>query len=122
MFSALLRYLYTGDVGPRDGDIDLAFLRQLGDELGTPNQLEQDLRYLLDTGDYADTVLIFSSENMVDVRRLSNNSEFGFRPKLELNCHKAVLSARSPFFRNLIQRRSRTGEEHTERVLNVQSR
>lgn len=122
MFSALLRYLYTGDIGPRDGDIDLALLRELGDELGTANQLEQDLRYLLDTGDYADTVLVFSSENMVDFRRLSNNSEFGFRPKLELNCHKAILSARSPFFRNLIQRRSRSGEEHTERVLHIQSR
>lgn len=122
MFSALLRYLYTGDIGPRDGDVDLALLRQLGDELGTPNQLEHDLRYLLDTGDYADTVLVFSSENVVDFRRLSNNSEFGFRPKLELNCHKAILSARSPFFRNLIQRRSRSGEEHTERVLHIQSR
>jgi BTB/POZ domain-containing protein 7 len=122
MFSALLRFLYTGDVGPRDGDVDLACLRQMGDDIGVVNQLEQDLRYLLDTGDLADTVLVFSSENMVDMRRLSNNSEFGFRPKLELTCHKAILSARSPFFRNLIQRRSRSGEEHTERVLHVQSR
>lgn len=41
---------------------------------------------------------------------------------MELPCHKALLSARSPFFRNLIQRRTRSGEEHTERALHIPTR
>lgn len=28
-----------------------------------------------------------------------SSSEYGFRPRLELPCHRAILSARSPFFR-----------------------
>ncbi|XP_054270388.1 BTB/POZ domain-containing protein 7 [Macrosteles quadrilineatus] len=125
MFSALLRYLYTGDISPRDGNIDLALLRRLGEEFGTPNPLEADLRYLLETGDYADAALVFTSDHggHSDYHRPdSASSEYGFRPKLELPCHKAILSARSPFFRNLIQRRTRSGEDHTERALHIPTR
>lgn len=125
MFSALLRYLYTGDISPRDGNIDLGLLRRLGEEFGTPNPLEADLRYLLETGDYADAALVFTSDssNHSDYHRPdSASSEYGFRPKLELPCHKAILSARSPFFRNLIQRRTRSGEDHTERALHIPTR
>ncbi|RZF39979.1 hypothetical protein LSTR_LSTR002382 [Laodelphax striatellus] len=141
MFSALLRYLYTGDISPRDGNIDLNLLRRLGEEFGTPNPLETDLRYLLETGDYADAALVFTSDaggvggggggeyppatssSSSQVQRPdSGSSEYGFRPKLELPCHKAILSARSPFFRNLIQRRTRSGEEHTERALHIPTR
>ncbi|XP_025201394.1 BTB/POZ domain-containing protein 7 [Melanaphis sacchari] len=122
MFSALLRFLYTGDIAPRDGDIDLALLRRLGDELGTPNVLENDLRYLLETGDYADAALVFIPEGYSDRRPESTGSEYGFQPKLELPCHKSILSARSPFFRNLIQRRTKSGEEHTERALHIPTR
>ncbi|XP_066997729.1 BTB/POZ domain-containing protein 7 isoform X2 [Anabrus simplex] len=122
MFSALLRYLYTGDICPHDGNIDLALLRRLGDEFGTPNPLEHDLRYLLETGDYADAALVFTSDGGDYQRPDSGSSEYGFRPKLELPCHKAILSARSPFFRNLIQRRTRSGEEHTERALHIPTR
>lgn len=46
----------------------------------------------------------------------SGSSEYGFRPKLELACHKAILSARSPFFRNLIQRRTRNSDERAMHV------
>ncbi|KAK7863556.1 hypothetical protein R5R35_011180 [Gryllus longicercus] len=121
MFSALLRYLYTGDICPHDTSIDLGLLRRLGDEFGTPNPLDHDLRYLLETGDYADAALVFTSDG--DYQRPdSGSSEYGFRPKLELPCHKAILSARSPFFRNLIQRRTRSGEEHTERALHIPTR
>lgn len=121
MFSALLRYLYTGDICPHDTSLDTNLLRRLGDEFGTPNPLEHDLRYLLDTGDYADAALVFTSDN--DYQRPdSGSSEYGFRPKLELPCHKAILSARSPFFRNLIQRRTRSGEDHTERALHIPTR
>lgn len=121
MFSALLRYLYTGDVCPHDASLDAGLLRRLGDEFGNPNPLEHDLRYLLDTGNYADAALVFTSDS--DYQRPdSGSSEYGFRPKLELACHKAILSARSPFFRNLIQRRTRSGEDHTERALHIPTR
>lgn len=121
MFSALLRYLYTGDICPHDATLETNLLRRLGEEFGTPNPLEHDLRYLLDTGDYADAALVFTSDS--DYQRPdSGSSEYGFRPKLELPCHKAILSARSPFFRNLIQRRTRSGEDHTERALHIPTR
>lgn len=120
VFSALLRYLYTGDLSGPAG-VDMALLRRLGEEFGHPASLEHDLRYLLDTGDYADAALVFTSDS--DYHRPdSGSSEYGFRPKLELPCHKAILSARSPFFRSLIQRRSRSGEETTERVLHIPTR
>lgn len=120
MFSALLRYLYTGDICTHDASLD-ANLRRLGEEFGTPNILEHDLRYLLDTGDYADAALVFTADG--DYQRPdSGSSEYGFRPKLELPCHKAILSARSTFFRNLIQRRTRSGEDHTERALHIPTR
>ncbi|XP_049844700.1 BTB/POZ domain-containing protein 7 [Schistocerca gregaria] len=121
MFSALLRYLYTGDICPHDGSLDVGLLQRLGEEFGMPNPLDHDLRYLLETGDYADAALVFTSDG--DYQRPdSGSSEYGFRPKLELPCHKAILSARSPFFRNLIQRRTRSGEEHTERALHIPTR
>ena len=124
LFSSLLRYLYTGDLCPHDPTIDVNLLRRLGDDFGTPNPLEHDLRYLLETGDYADAALVFTSEGSDYHRPDSGSSEYGFRPKLELPCHKAILSARSPFFRNLIQRRTRNGEavEHSERSLHVPTR
>lgn len=124
LFSSLLRYLYTGDLCPHDPTIDVNLLRRLGDDFGTPNPLEHDLRYLLETGDYADAALVFTSEGSDYHRPDSGSSEYGFRPKLELPCHKAILSARSPFFRNLIQRRTRNGDtsEHSERSLHVPTR
>ncbi|GJQ67741.1 hypothetical protein Trydic_g21067 [Trypoxylus dichotomus] len=122
LFSALLRYLYTGDICSHDTNIDLNILRRLREEFGTPNALETDLRYLLESGDYADAALVFTSDGSDCQRPDSGSSEYGFRPKLELPCHKAILSARSPFFRNLLQRRSRSGEEHTERALHIPTR
>lgn len=144
IFASLLRYLYTGDICPHDTSINVALLRQLGDDFGTPNPLEHDLRYLLETGDYADAALVFTSESNCgmgsggssilcggiagfsggDYNRIdSGSSEYGFRPQLELPCHKAILSARSPFFRNLIARRTRNMDaEYAERALHVPTR
>lgn len=118
MFSSLLRYLYTGDLCPHDPTIDVSVLRRLGEDFGTPNPLEHDLRYLLETGDYADATLVFTSESSAECQRPdSGSSEYGFRPKLELPCHKAILSARSPFFRGMIQRRLRSFEEQGDRAI-----
>lgn len=123
IFASLLRYLYTGDLCPHDPTININLLRQLGDDFGTPNPLEHDLRYLLETGDYADAALVFTAEGTNDcLRQDSGNSEYGFRPKLELPCHKAILSARSPFFRNLIARRARNIDEYIERSIHVPTR
>jgi BTB/POZ domain-containing protein 7 len=140
MFGSLVRYLYTGDLCQHDPNIDVSVLRRLSEDFGTPNPLEHDLRYLLDSGDYADATLVFTSESSaanipasiapVNVannpstaansecqRPDSGSSEFGFRPKLELQCHKAILSARSPFFRSMIQRRLRSFEEQGDRAI-----
>ncbi|XP_039498290.1 BTB/POZ domain-containing protein 7 [Drosophila santomea] len=123
LFSSLLRYLYTGDLCPHDPNIDITLLRQLGKDFGTPNPLEHDLRYLLETGDYADAALVFTADGSNDyLRQDSGTSEYGFRPKIELPCHKAILSARSPFFRNLIARRTRNMDEYVERSLHVPTR
>lgn len=129
-FAALLRYLYTGDFCLLDGGqataTDLDVLIRLGQEFGTPNPLEHDLRYLMDTGDLADAVLVFASgqdfalatskpqSSPVGSHSSSNagstSSDYGFYPRMEMRCHRAILSARSPFFRSLIQRRCRTTE------------
>ncbi|KAH8394123.1 hypothetical protein KR215_010229 [Drosophila sulfurigaster] len=124
IFSSLLRYLYTGDLCPHDPTININLLRQLGDDFGTPNPLEHDLRYLLETGDYADAALVFTADGSNDscLRQDAGTSEYGFRPKLELPCHKAILSARSPFFRNLIARRTRNIDEYIERSTHVPTR
>lgn len=122
MFASLLRYLYTGDLCQHDPTIDVHVLRRLGEDFGVPNPLEHDLRYLLESGDYADSALVFTSENN-DHRPDSGSSEYGFPVhKLELPCHKAILSARSPFFRSMIQRRLRTYEEHNDRAIHVPTR
>ena len=63
MFSALLRYLYTGDICPHDqSTIDLGILKRLGEDFGNPNPLENDLKYLLESGEFADAALIFTAD------------------------------------------------------------
>lgn len=82
----------------------------------------------MESGDYSDAALIFTAEGADYHRPDSGSSEYGFRPKLELPCHKAILSARSPFFRNLIARRIRhtvdqpTDDQPTDRLLHVTTR
>lgn len=135
MFSALLHYLYTGDFGvggaedTRLQNVDV--LVQLSEEFGTPNSLEADMKGLFDYMCYYDALLSFSS----DSEMLENGNERGAvaavptggnvgpeTPDEDLRAHKAILSARSPFFRNLLQRRIRTGEEMTERTLQTPTR
>lgn len=117
LFSALLRYLYTDMLNQEELQLENRdILMKVAAELGMPNPLDQDLRTLLDTGDYSDAVLVFSSE--VDLNESFSSeagSSDGFcRSKHELPCHKAVLAARSPFFRNLLIRRARSCEDLTE--------
>nr|CAD7457462.1 unnamed protein product [Timema tahoe] len=104
MFSALLRYLYTGDICTHEGGVDVAVLRRLGDEFGTPNPLDHDLRYLLETGDYADAALVFTSDGGKNITVYSG--QYSIYYLIPLTIHFNVLS----------------GEEHTERVLHIPTR
>jgi len=144
LFSALLRYVYTGDFGLDDARVAgmRKLLTALAHEFGAPNSLEQDLRTLLDTGAYSDAVLVFASSPPppVDVdptaaagtpsasgglrafAEASGSGSGSRRSRGELRCHKAILAARSAFFRNLVARRARSGEELTERALNTPTR
>ncbi|XP_072348586.1 BTB/POZ domain-containing protein 7 isoform X1 [Scyliorhinus torazame] len=119
MFSALLHYLYTGDFGIEDSRFqNVDILVQLTEEFGTPNSLDVDMRELFDSMCYYDAVLSFSSDSEL-------GEAFGGTQSClneELCGHKAVLSARAPFFRNLLQRRIRTGEEITDRTLQTPTR
>lgn len=136
MFSALLHYLYTGEFGAAEDtrlqNVDV--LVQLSEEFGTPNSVEADMKGLFDHMCYYDALLSFSSDSeMVEgctergaVAGPSTGGSGGTvipgTPEEDLRAHKAVLSARSPFFRNLLQRRIRTGEEMTERTLHTPTR
>ncbi|XP_046551868.1 BTB/POZ domain-containing protein 7-like [Haliotis rubra] len=130
LFSALLRYLYTDELNTQELSIETnEILPQLAEEFGIPNQLEHDLKVLLDNSENSDAVLVFSSENDqaemlgASLAEASQSMHCSNRTsKLEFPCHKAILAARSPFFRNLIIRRARSGEELTERALHTPSR
>ncbi|XP_038074595.1 BTB/POZ domain-containing protein 7-like [Patiria miniata] len=120
-FSALLRYLYSGDFIAQDSRLDsLDTLIQLGEKFGTPSPLEHDLRHLLETGEFTDAVLVFSSDlepETSEVPTEAASAQPAPHKTSSLRCHKAVLAARSPFFRNLLQKRQRSGEDSTERTL-----
>ncbi|XP_064602149.1 LOW QUALITY PROTEIN: BTB/POZ domain-containing protein 7-like [Liolophura sinensis] len=122
MFAALLRYLYTDDLCTTVQRLaQVEVLSRLVDEFGMPSPLEQDLRTLLETGDYCDAVLVFTSDCDLHDSQCDMAGSF-HSTKQELCCHKAVLAARSPFFRNLLLRRARSGEEITERTLQAPTR
>ena len=120
MFSVLLRYLYTGEFNSEEmRSEDLEILARLADQFGTPNPLEQDLKTLLETSVNSDALLIFSSESEMHEAFTPDSAtgEVRTHKTHELRCHKAILAARSPFFRNVILRRARSGEELTEHTL-----
>lgn len=135
MFSALLHYLYTGELGPEvDARLrNMDVLVRLSEEFGTPSSLEEDMHGLCEHMCFYDSLLSFSSDSeLVEVfsagPAVGVAAGGGGGPVIqgpadeELRAHKAVLSARSPFFRNLLQRRIRTGEEITERALQTPTR
>ncbi|XP_061095663.1 BTB/POZ domain-containing protein 7 isoform X2 [Conger conger] len=133
MFSALLHYLYTGEFGAEDSRFqNVDILLQLSEEFGTPNSLDVDMRGLFDYMCYYDSLLSFSSDaELVEGFGAAGGGACSVAsaggpgqgcPEEELRAHKAVLSARSPFFRNLLQRRIRTGEEITDRTLQTPTR
>ncbi|KAK7104211.1 BTB/POZ domain-containing protein 7-like [Littorina saxatilis] len=126
LFSALLHYLYTDELNTKDLHLENGeILARLASEFGVPNALEHDLKTLLDSGDYSDALLVFSNEDHSDGLSASQGegtAQATRTSKYEFPCHKAILAARSPFFRNLINRRAKSGEEATERALRAPSR
>ena len=122
VFSALLRYLYTGQFNSQDKlDKNLNLLIQLADEFGTPNPLENDLKTLLESGIYHDATLVFTNSCTQEGSSESGGPHCTDGPltpdpvyesrqlhrRSELKCHRAILAARSPFFRNYLLRRER---------------
>ncbi|XP_076873732.1 BTB/POZ domain-containing protein 7 [Brachyhypopomus gauderio] len=118
MFSSLLHYLYTGELGAEDARLqNMDVLVRLSEEFGTPNSLESDMRNLCERMCYYDSLLSFSDPELAEPFGAGAPPAAGGGAEEEPRAHKAVLSARSPFFRNLLQRRIRAGEEVTERAL-----
>ncbi|KAJ2941831.1 hypothetical protein O0L34_g10639 [Tuta absoluta] len=75
-------------------------VRRLASALGfSPDSLHRDMRYLLDSGEYADSRLVFRLEGGCGV-------QYGFRTALELPVHRVILAARSRFFRSVMTRRT----------------
>lgn len=134
VFSALLYYLYTGELSGeetrlRSGEL----LLRLGEEFGTPNSLEADLRALWERMSLHDSLLCFASDAELEAGAtaatpsgIAGGAQTPMGPpgasaaatavaaacamgEEELRAHKAILSARSPFFRSLLQRRTRAG-------------
>ena len=103
VFSSLLCYLYTGDFMPRQSGLEsLELLMHLGDEFGTPNVLELDLKTLLNNGDCADVVLVFPGQKSQE----SGCEGDAFLPdtSFEIPAHRCLLSSRSMYFRSLFQK------------------
>lgn len=117
MFASLLRYLYTGEFNTEDSQLEnFDVLIRLGERFGTPNALEHDFRMLLDTGNYGDAALVFSCDTeSVGVTRAIEASRTSVGSSVK--CHKAILSARSPFFRSVLQRRHQQSSESSARTL-----
>ena len=126
MFSALLRYLYTDEFLATDSNCaNYDTIMQVAEEFGMPNLLERDLRTLMENGDYNDAVLVFASDNDGLEPLTPEERSFGdcrAARVTEIRCHKAILAARSPFFRNLLLRRARSGEEMTNQALRTPTR
>lgn len=133
LFSVLLRYLYCDDfIEENVGNAEL--LGQLAREFGVPNALEHDMKQLLDSGELSDAVLIFSLDSDAGDSTSSLHTNDSYHcmaqsvhvpsrtSRFEFPCHRAIIASRSPFFRNLINRRAKSGEELTERTLRTPSR
>ncbi|KPM12001.1 BTB/POZ domain-containing protein 7 [Sarcoptes scabiei] len=116
LFNDLLKYLYSGELAgsydPRSNSASYEALIRISQQCGVPNPLAHDLKHLLDTGIYSDASLCFQQSTLSDQdlasEAIGDNSSSTNRcdcfEQTEFSCHQAILSARSPFFRNVIAR------------------
>ncbi|XP_054154533.1 BTB/POZ domain-containing protein 7-like [Oppia nitens] len=116
LFHDLLRYLYSGELsGSYDPRNNYDVLLRISEQCGVPNPLAYDLKHLLETGLYSDASLLFSPQQhhrdcsqqpVKKCRACSDQNEY--------SCHRAILAARSPFFRSVIQRQERRKAETSD--------
>lgn len=108
LFNDLLKYLYSGELAgsydPRSNSASYEALIRISQQCGVPNPLSHDLKHLLETGIYSDASLCFQCSNDNDSKSQSNCC---CCEQTEFSCHQAILSARSPFFRNVIIRQQK---------------
>ncbi|PIK53091.1 putative BTB/POZ domain-containing protein 7 [Apostichopus japonicus] len=110
MFAALLRYLYTADFNTNASQVEnFETFLALGERFGTLNPLEVDFVRMLESKRCSDAVLIFSSGE--ETPQVTSSGSLRSRQHNSLRCHRAILAARSPFFRNLLQRREHRTRE-----------
>ena len=110
IFSSLLRYIYSGYTRDRQLKDTLTTLAQ---KFGVLNPLDDSMRDLLGDDASADLILAFSNttspESIQGVEAPVDNT-------LEVFCHCAILSARSPFFRSLLQDKLKDQEPNSPRI------
>lgn len=130
IFNDLLRYLYSGELSPTvplttidpstnsttlqlTGDGNTSYeglLLRLSERFGVPNDLDRDMKHLLETGLYSDACLCFSGNNNCGDRGVAGSMARKCRScsdQAEYSCHSAVLASRSPFFKNVVLRHQR---------------
>lgn len=115
LLNDLLRYLYSGELSgsydPRSNSASYEILVKISEKCGVPNPLAHDLKHLLETGLYSDASLLFSPPQNRDYSSSLYKKCRACSDQAEYACHRAILAARSPFFRNVIQRQERRKAE-----------
>ena len=115
LLNDLLRYLYSGELSgsydPRSNSASYEILVKISEKCGVPNPLAHDLKHLLETGLYSDASLLFSPPQNRDYSNSLYKKCRACSDQAEYACHRAILAARSPFFRNVIQRQERRKAE-----------
>ena len=115
LLNDLLRYLYSGELSgsydPRSNSASYEILVKISEKCGVPNPLAHDLKHLLETGLYSDASLFFSPPQNRDYSTTIYKKCRACSDQAEYACHRAILAARSPFFRNVIQRQERRKAE-----------
>ncbi|EEC06648.1 conserved hypothetical protein, partial [Ixodes scapularis] len=127
LFRDLLRYLYTGELSVAGDGGALSTLLRLSEQFGVPNPLAHDLRRLLEgRAKHRGPTNALSLRNFRNIPKkrqhlwiigtvriagghLADASLVwevpGSEQEAQFPCHRAVLAARSPFFRGVVQRR-----------------
>lgn len=101
-------------------------LSHLFPENKTPELLDKDLKLLLETGLYSDALLVFESSSTqttnTGVTSVVTQKCASCSDQSEYSCHSSVLTARSPFFANIVSRiekRNYNNKTSTEKKMRI---